>query len=377
LYSKRREKIAESVIGRKMKRDFWGRLYGHLVYKQHRDELSEEEVYEIQTHLLEQGLYTQAEKSPSHYYIRVVDSEKKKTKPRIGLHIFLLLLTVLTTMLTGSNLLMRDPLASWADFWIGGRYAFALLAILFTHEMGHYLYARYYKIDVTLPYFIPFYIPFAFHPGTLGAFIRLRAPIPNKKALFDVGIAGPLAGFVMSIAFLVIGFNNVPPEEQMWQYISTLHPLDYDNTITLTLGGNLLYDFIANAMGKSYPPMYEMYHFPYIFAGWFGLLVTAINLMPIGQLDGGHITYAMFGPNAGRIALLAFGGLILLNIYLISQFSSFGYVLWTILILVFIRFKHPPTLDDDISIGPGRRALGILSYAIFVVCFSPLPFYLQ
>ena len=290
-------------------------------------------------------------------------------------HILLLIASIVTTTIVGAQFLSQNPFVSWSTFSSGFYYSFALLTILFCHEMGHYLYARRYGINVTLPFFIPIYIPFVLTPGTLGAFIRLKSPIPNKLALFDVGIAGPLAGFVVSIAFILIGLDNLPAEEQMWKFIETLHPVEPPDGTALTMGNILLFDFLTNLMGISYLPMYEIYHFPYIFAGWFGLLVTAINLMPIGQLDGGHITYALFGPKAGRIALIAFGGLILLNIYLITNFNSFVYLLWTLLILVFIRFRHPPTLNDDLEIGKPRFILGILSYLIFILCFSPMPFY--
>lgn len=163
----------------------------------------------------------------------------------------------------------------------------------------------------------------------------------------------------------------------MWAYINNIHPVSENISGALTFGSNILFDFMATSFGKSYLPMYEMYHFPYIVAGWFGLLITALNLMPIGQLDGGHITHAMFGGRAARIAVLGFLGLIVLNIILISQFNSYVYILWPVLILVFIKFKHPPTLDDSIPIGPGRKFLGYIAYIIFIVCFSPMPIYLQ
>jgi len=233
-------------------------------------------------------------------------------------------------------------------FRSGFNYSFALLSILFCHEMGHYLYARYYKVKVTLPYFLPFYFPLMFSFGTFGAFIRLKEPIPNKKALFDIGIAGPLAGFVVSLIFLVLGFQQISSEAAMWDTVAKIHPLSPNSTGVLTFGGNLLFDFIAQQSGKSYLPMYEMYHFPLIVAGWFGLLITSLNLMPIGQLDGGHITHAMFGGKSARIAVVGFAALIGLNVYLISQFNSFVYILWPFLIVLFIKFKHPPTLDDSV-----------------------------
>lgn len=214
-------------------------------------------------------------------------------------------MTVITTTLTGAMLKGKDPFASWADFSVGFSYSFALLTILLSHEMGHYLAARYYKIDVTLPYFIPLFLP-AFHPGTLGAFIKMRSPMPHKKALFDVGVAGPLAGFGVSLIFLIIGFSRLPDTPGIYAYIEQIHPLDDQHGINLILGNTLLYDWLGSFFGADRLPMNEVYHFPFIFAAWFGLLVTAINLMPIGQLDGGHITYAMFGDRARYIALSAF-----------------------------------------------------------------------
>jgi hypothetical protein len=377
LYSKRRAETAGSIIRERLKRDKWARFYGLLVYKQKRNKISEDEISEIQEELLSQGLYSQAEFSKKKYYLRIVSSNKKPGKNQFVIPALLFLATILTTAITGAQLGIRDPFASWGNFSYGFYYSFALLSILFCHEMGHYLYARYYGIKVTLPYFLPFYFPLMFSFGTFGAFIRLKEPIPHKKALFDIGIAGPLAGFVVSLAFLIIGFQQITSEAAMWEAITTLHPIATDTTGVLTFGSNLLFDFIAEQSGKAYLPMHEMYHFPFIVAGWFGLLITALNLMPIGQLDGGHITHAMFGGKSARIAIVGFAALIGLNIVLISQFNSFVYILWPFLIILFIKFKHPPTLDDSITIGPGRKLLGYLSYIIFVISFSPMPIYLQ
>ena len=376
MYSKRREKLAASIIGARMKKDHWSRLYGQLVYRVHRNQISIEEIETLQNQLLQKGIYSKAEYSPKKYYLRITASNRNPGKTSPFVYGLLLLLTMITTSITGSNLLMQDPFEGWDALSKGFPYAFALLSILFTHEMGHYLMARRYKVNVTFPFFIPFYIP-AFQPGTLGAFIRIKSPIPSKKALFDIGIAGPLAGFVVSILFLFIGLYRLPAEPDMWHFIESLHPLNSQGTIALTLGNNLFFKALTQVMGKAYLPMTEMYHFPFIFAGWFGLLVTAINLMPIGQLDGGHITYALFGQKAARIALAAFSLLVVLNIYLFTELNSVAYVLWMLLILIFIRFKHPPTLDDGPLLGRGRRILGYFSYIIFIICFSPLPIYIK
>ncbi len=375
MYSKRRARIAAEILGGAMKKDIWARLYGQLVYKQKKSAITPERLAALQYALEARGLVSRVEANARNYYLRILASDRPPRRDNYILHLFLLLLTVVTTSMVGAQFIMRDPFNSWADFFSGLDYSLALLSILLVHEMGHYLAARYHGITVTLPYFIPFYIP-AFHPGTFGAFIKIKSPIPDRRALFDVGVAGPLAGVVMSIFFLWLGFSRLPDQQSVWAFLETLHPMDQSQSIALTLGDNLLFDFIKTATGKSWLPMSEIYHFPYIFAGWFGLLVTAINLMPIGQLDGGHITYALFGERAGRIALLAFALLVFLNIYLISRFDSAVYVLWTILILVFIRFKHPPTLDESLPLTPGRRLLGYLSYVVFIVTFTPLPIYI-
>jgi len=181
----------------------------------------------------------------------------------------------------------------------------------------------------------------------------------------------------MSLIFLFIGFDRLPDEAGINQYILQIHPLDDPGGIRMMLGNSILYDGIASLFGGQRLPMSEMYHFPFIFAGWLGLLVTAINLMPIGQLDGGHITYAMFGDRALRVAIAAFAFLIFLNVYLISNFNSYVWILWPVLIFVFIRFRHPPTLDDSIGIDVKRKLLGWIAYIIFVVSFSPMPIYVK
>jgi membrane-associated protease RseP (regulator of RpoE activity) len=247
-------------------------------------------------------------------------------------------------------------------------YAFAILLILGAHELGHYYYAFKNKMYATLPYFIPFFFP-GFLLGTFGAFIKIKSPIPDKRALFDVGIAGPLAGLVVSIFFLIYGFATLPDLEGVIEYVSQIHEWSPDGSGALTLGSSLMFRLIAQVFGGTHLPMYEMYHFPFIFAGWVGLLVTALNLMPIGQLDGGHISYALMGKKAKIIAIGAFIALALLNFY------ATNWILWTILILFVIKLKHPPTLNDSIELDQNRKILGWSSYLIFILCFSPMPIY--
>jgi membrane-associated protease RseP (regulator of RpoE activity) len=284
------------------------------------------------------------------------------------INLLLFFITIITTTLTGSLLRGKDPFVSFNNFSFGIPYSFAIMMILLAHEMGHYLYAVKYKISATLPYFIPFFLyPFSF--GTLGAFIKMRSAIPNKKALLDVGIAGPIAGFMMSLFFVITGFYLLPDLNGVIAYVSEIHPWSSTGADALTLGNSILFDYIRMSMGTEYLPMYEIYHFPFIFAGWIGLLVTALNLMPIGQLDGGHISYALLGKKARIVGLIAFIALALLNFY------ATNWLLWTVLILFLIRLKHPPTLDDSMDLDRGRKILAWISYIIFIVSFSPKPLY--
>ncbi len=273
-------KISDEVINKRLQTEFLSRLFGNPLYKQKKENIRFEELEDIQDELLAKGIFSQIEESPKYYYLKILPNVKPQKKQRYLWHLFLFLLTVVTTSLTGAMLKGKDPFASWNNFSAGFPYSFALLTILFTHEMGHYLTARHYKIEATLPYFIPFFFP-AFHPGTLGAFIKIKSPIPHKKALFDVGIAGPLAGFLMSVIFLTIGFARLPDTPGIYAYIETIHPLNETHGINLVLGQTLFYKAWGALFGASRLPMNEMYHFPFIFAAWFGLLVTAINLMPM------------------------------------------------------------------------------------------------
>lgn len=369
-------KKSRQIIKDRLKLDMFSRLYKAPVFKQTRDKITEKQIHELQALLLEQGIYSHLETSKKKFYLKVLRSSEGQTRKKYALHLLLFLLTVLTTTITGAFFLGREAFASWEELSYGLPYSFAILTILLSHEMGHYLTARYYKMQVTLPYFIPFFLP-AFHPGTFGAFIRMRSSIPNKKALFDIGFAGPLAGFITSIIFLVIGFYHLTDLNGVLAYLNNILPPDSPNGIDLFLGGSILFDTLKIIFNVQYLPMNAIYHFPFIFAGWLGFLVTALNLMPIGQLDGGHITYALFGDRARKIALLSFSLLIIFNVYLIYSFNSYVWVLWPVIIFFFIKFRHPPTLDNSIVIGLKRKILGWLAYIIFIISFSPIPVYFR
>jgi membrane-associated protease RseP (regulator of RpoE activity) len=228
-----------------------------------------------------------------------------------------------------------------------------LLAILIAHEMGHYVACLRYGVDATLPYFIPF--PILSFAGTLGAFIRIRSPIPNRRALFDIGIAGPLAGFVVALPVLLLGALEA-------QIGPT--PTEVD---TPSLGEPLLFRLAITAVHGQIPDDMTTFIGPFGTAAWFGLFVTALNLMPVGQLDGGHATYAVLRGKAvyvSRAAFLACLGLLYLRP---------TWLLWCV-VLFLLRRPHPPTLDDSVPLGRARVGVALVSIGVFILCFTPSPF---
>ena len=247
------------------------------------------------------------------------------TFKKILLHLGLFLVTLVTTTLAGAewvhgkSIFMPDY--SWQDFLSGLSYSVPFLLILTVHEFGHYFTAIHYKVKTSLPYYIPL-PPFPFMFGTLGALIRLKSRVPSKQQNFDIGIAGPLAGFVVAIGVLWYGFATLPPPE----YIFLFHPqyqqfgLEYAKhvygpenlpagTIDVVTGKNLLFLFFENFVADParVPNVHEMIHYPFLFAGFLALVFTSINLLPIGQLDGGHVLYGLLGFRGHRlVASLAF-----------------------------------------------------------------------
>jgi membrane-associated protease RseP (regulator of RpoE activity) len=234
-------------------------------------------------------------------------------------------------------------------------YSLTLLAILGAHELGHYLACRYYRISATLPYFLP--VPFPL-TGTAGAFIRIREPITTKRALFDIGVAGPFAGFLVAVPALLIGLS-----------LSTLVPLPADFS-GIELGEPPLFKAAQWLLWGRIPGHLSVNLHPMAFAAWFGLLATALNLFPIGQFDGGHISYAVFGRRAlyvtiGTVAVAA--GLC---------FYSSSWIVWTLLAVALLtRFgwRHPPTWDDGVPLDRARVWLALLALVVFMLCFMPAP----
>jgi membrane-associated protease RseP (regulator of RpoE activity) len=256
-------------------------------------------------------------------------------KPVINVALFLA--TIFSTFITGG----------WA-------YALVIISILLCHEMGHYFMCRKYRVPATLPFFIP--MPLLNPFGTMGAIIQMRGSIPNRRALFDIGAAGPLAGFIIAVPALFWGIGH-----------SRIVHVSEMNGTDLVLGESLLFKFMSYLALGSLPEGYDIVLHPAAFAGWAGLLVTSLNLLPIGQLDGGHIVYSMLGGHSKRVHLLflgALGGLVI---------AYPGWALLFILLLLFGR-SHPPSLDDTVPLDIRRKIVGIFIFLIFLLSFTPIPF---
>jgi membrane-associated protease RseP (regulator of RpoE activity) len=427
--------------------------------------------------------------------------EENKLK-KYSIHVGLFIVTLFTTTLAGKDWMGLQDLSWWQSFFRGMEYSVPFIAILTIHEFGHYFTARKYGVDVSLPYFLPFYLPFMAAIGTLGAFIRILSPHKSRKEVFDIGIGGPLAGFVAAILLLFYGFTHLPEPE----YIYKVHPsykkygLDYPKHVynyefardehrelfnkwskqfqeeqdadsiafveeqrskgnnkpvifnrekfnegkpfaadsiysTMAVGKNLVFLFFERYVVDDpvlVPNKYEMFHYPFIFAGYLALFFTALNLFPIGQLDGGHITYGLFGRKYHKIiSMSVYIGMIYLSglgilrnnifanvfnslpdllifaplyIYLLfivfsrltdnqitnlmtavcvftAQFFtelllpefkgiSLLYMIFAIIVGRFVGIDHPEAYEDN-PLSLPKKILGWLALLIFVMCFTP------
>lgn len=273
------------------------------------------------------------------------------------IHLVLFFATVGTTLVAGAIQQGVNPIKTPWLIYKGIPFSFTLLLILFTHEMGHYLTSRWHHLDVTLPYFIPA-PPFPFIIGTLGAYIRIRSPIQDKRALLDVGASGPLVGLLVTIPILVVGLKL----SEVRQVLSGAEA--YGGFV---LGECLLYKLISWLTIGPLPQDHHILLHPMAFAGWLGLLVTNLNLIPIGQLDGGHVSYALFGERSQWIAKFFFVFLLICGL---SGWS--GWLVWAIL-LYFMGFFHPRPMHDWVPLDPYRRWIGWLTIAVLILTFTPIP----
>jgi membrane-associated protease RseP (regulator of RpoE activity) len=314
-----------------------------------------------------------------------VQPEVRKRKPiSPWVNLILFIVTFFTTSAAGVFWIGRNPY-ELENFHYGLTYSFLILLFLTFHEFGHYFAAKYHKVSVTLPFYIPFPVPEGSF-GTMGAVIRIKEHIKSRKALFDIGIAGPIAGYIIAIGTLIYGLLTLPPVEYLYsihpEYATSGIPIGEGLTFSNTLLLDVLKKIVPIPPNSFLPPMSEIYHYPFLCAGWFGLLVTALNLMPIGQLDGGHITYALIGKWHKIIARVFFlvmfviTGIGALNYFEITNLPDYGslmWLVWILLLLFVIKIDHPPFYDPE-PIGAGRKLLGVAAFLIFVSSFAPVPF---
>ena len=292
-------------------------------------------------------------------------AEVARPRDRYWLHGVLFVLTMLTTTMVGVALQtdfdrnlpfdVEHSFDTYAVVWrhpaqlfAGLPFSLTLAAILLAHEFGHYLACMYYRVDASLPYFLP--APSLI--GTFGAFIRIRSAIYTKRVLFDIGVAGPLAGFVFLLPALGVGlaFSKVIP--------------GIDNQGAIHFGVPLIQWLLQHAVFPRAQDA-DIYLHPVARAAWIGIFATALNLLPIGQLDGGHILYSLVGEKHRRISLVAIIALVPLALF------WWVWLLWAI-VLFWMGRRHP-IIHDYSDLGPGRRKLGWLSLVIFVLCFMPAP----
>jgi membrane-associated protease RseP (regulator of RpoE activity) len=301
----------------------------------------------------------------------VVWQPRRKFQDRVWLHLLLFALTVVTTTFAGVDhwlsytFTLTDPTPPALSIGLiahGLWFSATVLAILGCHELGHYFACRYYDVDASLPFFIP--VPIIL-TGTMGAFIRIREPIQQKRMLFDIGIAGPIAGFVVAVPLLLVGIA-------MSRLAADYNPADLPpGVISYSLGEPLLFKGVALLFWGTPPAGYSINMHPIAFGAWFGLLATALNLFPIGQLDGGHISYSVFGPRwSTYVTFATVGAAVAL------AFTASSWIVWTGLIVVMLIMfgpKHPRVIDEDAPLDRRRLLLALFALVMFIVCFTPSP----
>lgn len=266
--------------------------------------------------------------------------------------LILFLSTVFTTLFAGALQqginLFKEPLRLWEGY----PFSISIMTILLGHEMGHYFASKAHRTKATLPYFIP--APSII--GTFGAFIKMKSPILTRKALVDIGATGPLVGFVLSLIACLIGLK-----------MSKLVAITGEEDI-FTLGDSILFSLLVKFTLGEIPQGQDVLLHSVAFAGWIGLFVTSMNLIPVGQLDGGHIAYALFGRRHFYISR-AF----LVIVAILGAFYWYGWLVW-VLLLLFLGVDHPPILVWENQLPLSRRIVGTLSFIIFILTFTPAPF---
>ena len=266
-------------------------------------------------------------------------------------HIVLFIATCFTTLFAGALLNGVIPWEQPEKIYLGLPFSFTLLFILMTHELSHYFTSRRHNVSASLPYFIP--APSII--GTFGAIIKMKPPIPDRRSLIDIGASGPIGGFIIAVIATIIGLNwsEIKPSGEIQEGI--------------VFGSSILFSLISKIVLNVDPETVDVILHPVAFAGWIGLLVTSLNLLPIGQLDGGHIIYALFGEKHGLIAKITIPILIVMGIVFWR-----GWIIWAVLMII-IGYKHPPVVYPHIQLDKKRIYIGWASLVIFILTFTPMP----
>ncbi len=282
---------------------------------------------------------------------------KKRHPYRI--HIILFVLTVFTTLVAGA---LQEGAIPWENpFSIvkGIPFSFTLISILLTHELAHYFASRRHGMTASLPYFIPG-PPLPPMIGTFGAVIKTNPPIPDRRALFDIGVSGPLAGFIVSVIAIIIGLK-----------LSRIAPLEEVKGFTVVLGDSLGFKLISYLVIGTLPDKADIFLHPIAYAGWIGFFVTAMNLLPIGQLDGGHVVYAVLG-RWHRIVSIS----MVVLLFILGYMSWPGWYLWGFLTTV-LGTRHPPVFYPNIELDKRRKVIAWITLIVFFLTFTPEPFKLM
>ncbi|HYA12025.1 MAG TPA: site-2 protease family protein [Thermodesulfovibrionales bacterium] len=271
---------------------------------------------------------------------------------RIFLHLFLFILTFFSTVFAGALQAGVNIFEEPAKIYKGLPFSLTLMSILLAHELSHYIASKKHNVKATLPYFIP--APTLI--GTFGAFIKMKSPVTTRKALLDIGVSGPIAGFIMSVAVSIIGlsFSRVVTIQETKEAIS--------------LGDSLLFSTLSRLMLDYQPGCQDILLHPVAFAGWIGFFVTSLNLLPVGQLDGGHIAYALFGEKHSYFSKVLIPIMFLLGLLLWE-----GWAIWAVLLLI-LGLKHPPVFYSEVPLDSKRKFIGWLGFLIFFITFTPVPF---
>jgi membrane-associated protease RseP (regulator of RpoE activity) len=268
------------------------------------------------------------------------------------LHIGLFIITFLTTLAAGALQRGVNIIENPARIIEGLPFAGTLMTILLCHELSHYITSRKHHTKATLPYFIP--APSII--GTFGAFIKMKSPIITRSALIDIGASGPIAGFIISVIACIVGLDM--------SEVVKVSPAGG----ALSLGDSILFSLLAKIIIGVTPDTHDILLHPVAFAGWIGLFVTSLNLIPIGQLDGGHVAFAMLGERHKYLSVV-----LIATLGMLGFFYWEGWALWAVLMLI-LGIKHPPVLYWETPLDPKRRVIGMLSFIIFVITFIPSPF---